>query len=110
LEIKAIDLPTLSRLSYIFLFVFMSAMLFTVFASLPLLEEETSSKKLEIPKKASGGGSDSDDDESGSDNISFSGQALTIEWLLAGNNYLHVQRFHHYFCLMEDVTTPPPRF
>ena len=85
-------------------------MIFTVVAYIPLLEEETAHKKIEFPKKTdTDSGADSDEDETDSDAKTLFGSGMSLDWNLSGKDYKHLKGFHHYFCLMEDNLTPPPR-
>lgn len=90
-------------------------MLFTVINYLPLLEEETATKKIEICKKAennesSEGGGD-DETETDSESGSLLHPGAEFYWTsIPGGRLFYASTFKDYFYLHDNKTTPPPRF
>jgi hypothetical protein len=109
-----IDLPPyLNKTKYIFLFIFLSAMIFTVVTYLPLIEEEVAHKKMEFSKKTLGdessGGADDETESDNEDDTIFNLVINYTPFNLLANECFYIHSFHDYFYLLDDTSTPPPK-
>jgi hypothetical protein len=102
-----------NKLKYIFICIFLSGMIFTVINYLPLIEEEVSSKKIEVCKKVNPGESpEGFDNETEGDNEADNlfNNSLNFDWSsLFIKEHTYVNTFKDYFFLSEDRSTPPPK-
>jgi hypothetical protein len=98
-------------LKYIFIFIFLGGMLFTVVNYLPLIEEEVSYTKKGTAKKnvagTEGSGEPEDGCEHGPENMINEYQKL--DWTFAGTaDQFYISSFDHYDYLSGSSCNPPP--
>jgi hypothetical protein len=102
----------LKILRHIFLVIFLGSMLYTVFNYLPLIEEETPSKKFELVKKAQntdeGEGGVDDEDEKGAEDLFHMPQQIGFRHCGANLVACRVP-FPYYLPPSRELNTPPPR-
>jgi hypothetical protein len=101
---------SLNQIKNIFVLIFIGSMLFSIVASLPLLEEPFH-KKIDHPKKTVSGGGDNEDetekeDGSGSD-LNLATHLQLAE--LLSISFKHTNFLNPYFFLIEENFTPPPK-
>jgi hypothetical protein len=108
----------MKKLRFIFIFVFLSGMIFTVFQYLPLLEEETAGNGIEISKKtqqqdssdgdtASTDGDSNEDDDSEQEMNYCSTNTYALLNVYATSNFYIPPSFYTYH--LEQKDTPPPK-
>lgn len=106
---------TLKKLRYIFVFVFLCGMVFTVIQYLPILEEETPAHRVENKKvKENNFPCDGDADEDDSD--PDRDPKADIDYYPV-NHFIYVLNYKHVFPHKDEnrlqrpssVTTPPPQ-
>jgi hypothetical protein len=109
---------SLKKLRFIFIFVFLSGMLFTVFQYVPILEEETPGHRVELTKKAKAGdleGGDSDTSTDDCDNDDDTAQEFnyylseTLSYIKSNSNFAFSDKSDFYKYLLEHIDTPPPK-
>ncbi|PBQ34636.1 hypothetical protein CNR22_23610 [Sphingobacteriaceae bacterium] len=106
----------MKKIRFIFVFVFLAGMLFTVFQYIPILEEEPHGHKVELAKKVKADSSaDGDDDKDADSDDDDSEQELNYFFLseyasLYSNHSIHFShRNNLYSYLLESKDTPPPK-
>lgn len=108
----------MKKIRFIFVFIFLSGMIFTVFQYLPLLEEETPGHRIELAKKAKaenpadGDGDDtdedcSDDDDSEKEYGEYHTGNHTIYFSKHSSSGFRACNFYKYS--LENKNTPPPK-
>lgn len=101
----------LKKYQYVFVFLFLGSMLFTVFQYVPILEEEihsskTMTKKSDNPQDGSSGDDDNDTDDSADEFFKSGGyDSITL--------YSSLHQFHnstfYLFNSPLSIQTPPPK-
>ena len=102
----------LKALKHIFFLVFLSGMIYTAFNYLPIIEEESSSKKIELAGCAqSDAGGDCPDEDSENDGKDFF-HTPSSPLGCAGSVKSMACTMHHrdYLPPSPQLNTPPPRF
>lgn len=108
----------MTKIRFIFVFIFLAGMIFTVFQFIPILEEENAGHKIELLKKikqncsgdgdsTTGSDEDCDDDHSGKDlNHFFPSVHASYH---SGNKALFPSGNNMYKYLLEHECSRPPR-
>ncbi|MEO6304691.1 MAG: hypothetical protein ABIP51_16135 [Bacteroidia bacterium] len=95
----------------IFVFIFLSGMLFTVFQYIPILEEETQNHNTELAKKGSEddtSGNDGDESDSDSDDAIFHSLNFSFTDLYSNTCAYSIKR-DNYKSFFQKINTPPPK-
>lgn len=103
----------LKKSHYIFIFLFLSGMIFTVIKYIPILEEEVHSHRLELSKKSASLGSPSDldggDDHPENENIQMFYDNFYMSLAMLEKELNFLVRPANYLAPLENINTPPPR-
>lgn len=101
----------MKKLRFIFVLIFLSGMLFTVFQYVPILEEEAQNHGVELAKKATeddSSGNDGDETDSDGDDAIY--HSLNFNFTdLNSKTHSYLSFKDSYFSFFQKITIPPPK-
>jgi len=99
------------KIKYIFVFIFLTGMIYTVFQYVPILEEEAQNHGIELAKKGTeDNSSDGDGDEIDSDSADAIYDHLNFNFAsLYSKTHLFKSSVDDYNSFFQKITIPPPK-
>lgn len=100
---------------FIFVFLFLAGMIFTVFQYIPILEEELAAhshvtqKKSDPKEPSDDNGADQDDDQNDDNESDLDHCVLQGSMLLVISKQSYIRPYFLYTSLKNSITTPPPK-